>query len=60
MFLTENALKRLYRWLCFSQVTVCTGITQQPAIVLAAHYNGLLDGFVYTSLSDSLLGMRYF
>ncbi len=46
----------LWRWLSFDRVQA-PRLPEEPAIVLAAHYNGLLDGFVYSVLSPGLLGV---
>ena len=49
---------RLYRWLCFGRIQpAATILPDGPAVVLAAHYNGLLDGFVYCALSKHLLAV---
>jgi 1-acyl-sn-glycerol-3-phosphate acyltransferase len=49
-------ISALHRWLAFDRVIV-PDTAAAPAIVLAAHYNGLLDGFVYLALSPRMLGV---
>lgn len=45
----------LYRWLGFHLEHPVPTLPRQGAVVLAAHYNGLLDGFVYMALSRHML-----
>lgn len=49
-------MSALYRWLAFDRVDTPV-VAKGPAIILAAHYNGLLDGFVYSALSPRMLGV---
>lgn len=48
------ALQRLYRWLAFSSVQA-PALPDGPALVLSAHYNGILDGPVYLKMNGSLV-----
>lgn len=45
----------LYRWLGFHVSPPVPTLPAGSAVVLAAHYNGLLDGFVYMALSSQML-----
>lgn len=47
-------LQRIYRWLAFSHVTA-PALPEGPALVLAAHYNGILDGIVYLQGNATLI-----
>jgi 1-acyl-sn-glycerol-3-phosphate acyltransferase len=49
-------MTRLYRWLCLDRVAAPT-VPAGPGIVLAAHYNGLIDGFTYSALSPHIQGV---
>lgn len=60
---TESLARRsarltvLYRWTCFSLLPPVPTLPTGPAVILAAHYNGLLDGFVYSALSRNMLAV---
>jgi len=48
---------QLYRWLGFRLALPAPELPARGSVVLAAHYNGLLDGFVYTCLSARMLAV---
>jgi len=50
-------LAGLYRWTGFSLHSPVPTLPAGPAVILAAHYNGLLDGFVYSALSRNMLAV---
>jgi hypothetical protein len=48
---------RVYRWLWIGRIRSASPAIPPGSLIFAAHYNGLVDGFVYGSQSPGALGV---